>query len=254
MKRSKDSFTRYIAVSIAFHFAVVIFLTVKVFFFPSENVDLQSAVRIDVVALPEKQVTPPKPIEEKKPDPVVKKPEPKPEPKPKPVAKPKPKPKPKPKKPEVVLDKKKKKPKKKLKDTKNEQNSALARLKAMQKLKDKKSKAQPQDFKGNEVSKGNALSGLNKLRDESYKSDLENHIKSHWVLPEWLREGNYQAIIVVFISRNGSITNKTFVTQSGNKLFDEQVLSTLEKANPLPKPPSNLIDLYANKGVRVSFP
>ncbi|MCJ8277030.1 MAG: TonB C-terminal domain-containing protein [Bdellovibrionales bacterium] len=246
MKRPKDSFNKYIFVSVAFHLVVVAFLTVRVLFFPEEAVDIKSAVRIDVVALPEKQTTPPKPAVEKKPEPVAKK-----EP-PKPKEKPKPKPKPKPvekKKPKVALKKKK------LKETKNEQDSALARLKAMQKLKNKKKQATPpQEYKGNEVSKGNSLSGLDKLKDDSYKSDLETHIKSHWVLPEWLRDAQHQAVIIVFISKTGSITNKTFLTKSGNKLFDEQVLSTLEKANPLPKPPSNLIDLYANKGVRVSFP
>lgn len=250
MKKDPDDFSKNIAISIAFHVIIFLFLTVKVLFFPSESENLQSSVRIDVVALPDKVMPKPAaPPAEPEPAP-IKKEEPKKEAPKKKIVK-----KEKPKKKKVSLEKKKKKKKKtKEKEVKKEQDSAIARLKALKNLREKNKKSKKPDFKGNQVIKGNSLSGLEKLHDESYKSDLETHIKSHWVLPEWLREGNYQAVVVILISKTGDITKKTFLTASGNKLFDEQVLSTLEKASPLPKPPSNLIDLYSNKGIRVSFP
>ncbi|MEM7647063.1 MAG: TonB C-terminal domain-containing protein [Pseudomonadota bacterium] len=250
MSSEKDSFSRFVAISVAFHVAVLVLLTVKVLFFPSQAPEHKSAVRIDVVALPEKQVEKPK-IAKKAP--MVETPKPMPMPMPKPmVAKapkpmPKPKPKPKPKKKTVHLEKKKK-------ETKEEQNSAIARLKALQKLKDNESKPIPKEKKGNSISKGNALTGLEKLHHESYLDDLDQHIRSYWNLPEWLANGNFKAKVLLKINRNGGIQEKLFVLKSGNELFDSQVVSTLEKANPFPAPPSNLVDFFATKGVEIRFP
>ena len=253
MKVKKDAFYRFLYLSVAFHLSIFTVLTVKILFFPGESPDYTQAVRIDVVALPEKNVEPPKPEPaEKTPEPVKEPEPPKPEPKPEP---PKPKPKKIVKKPKPLVPKKKapKKPKP-VEKVEDEQNSALARLKALQKLKDQKKKDQPQEFKGNQISKGNSLTGLAKLHHESYLDDLDSHIRSFWNLPEWLANGNLKARIMLQIGKNGDIQGKTFVMKSGNDLFDQHVVTTLEKANPLPAPPANLVDFYATKGVEIRFP
>lgn len=255
MTTQKDSFSKFITLSVAFHAAILTMLTVKILFFPSTVQQHQQAVRVDVVALPEKNVEPPKPEPKKteavtqkeisKPEPQPQKPKPpKPESKPK-VAKEKPKPIPKKKSP------KKKKPDKKVQE---EQNSAIARLKAMQKLKEQQEKTKKQEYKGNLLSKGNSLTGLSKLHHDSYLDELDSHIRSFWNLPEWLANGNFKARVLLLINKDGGIQGKSFVMKSGNDLFDQHVFNTLDKASPLPPPPLNLVDFYATKGVEIRFP
>ena len=259
MKKQHDSFSKYITISIVFHLIVLVFLTVRVLFFPDQSLDYQKSVRIDVVALPDKiQAKPAPEAQVQKPEPVAKKEEAKPKktPKPKPEKKSEPK--------KVVVEKpkaKKKeapKPKKEevVENSKEEQDSAIARLKAMQKLRAKQAEeeTQKQDFKGNAVSKGNALTGLEKLQHESYLSTLDSHIRNHWNLPEFLAVGNLKASVLLLISKDGTIRSKSFIVKSGNSQFDQHVLGTLEKANPLPAPPKDLVDFFANKGVEIRFP
>jgi outer membrane biosynthesis protein TonB len=250
MKLEPDSFSRFILISLGFHLAIFVLLTVKILFFPSDTPEYTRAMRVDVVALPEKQVAPPQP-EPTPPRPTVNKEKPKSKPEP-------PKPKPKPKKvvtKKPVLPKPKKK-KVEEKQVKEEQNSALARLRALQKLKNKDDKAggQPLEYKGNELSKGNSLTGLAKLHHQDYLDQLDSHIRSYWNLPEWLADGNLRASVLLLISRNGAIRSKSFVLKSGNDLFDQHVFSTLDKASPLPTPPPDLINFYATKGVEIRFP
>ncbi len=254
MKKPQDSYFNFVLISLGFHGAILALLTIKILFFPSEAPEYKQAVRVDVVALPEKNTEPPKP-HPKPPEPVKEKQKPKPKPKP---PKPKPKlPKPKPKKPKPKPIVKKPKPKKPNK-VKDDQDSAIARLKALQKIKEQeKTKDDPIqkiEYKGNQLSKGNSLTGMAKLHHQDYLDKLDAHIRSYWNLPEWLASGNLRASILLQINKDGAIKGKQFVSKSGNDLFDQHVVSTLEKASPLPTPPAALIDFYATKGVEIRFP
>ncbi len=254
MKKSEDTFNRFIAISIGFHLVIFLVLTVNIFFLPSETPISQRSVRVDVVALPEKMVEP-KVIPKAKPQVVEKKAiepaPPKETAKTKPITKPKPKP-----KPEKIFSEKKK-PAPKKEEVKEEQDSALARLKAMQKLKTMQKNQESEkaiEFKGNALSKGNSLTGLEQLHHESYLDDLDGHIRNFWNLPEWLANGNFKASIILRIDKQGGIIDKKFISRSGNELFDQQVMGTLEKANPLPPPPSHLVQFYSSRGVEIRFP
>ncbi len=248
MKKSKDSFFSFILLSLGFHGIILAFLTLKILFFPGEIPEHIDAIRVDVVALPEKQTTPPPPAPEKpepkKSEPKKPKPEPK-KPKPKKPEPKKPKPKPKPKQPDVkkVLD---------------EQDSAITRLKALQKLKEKnKEKDDPIqkiEYKGNQLSKGNSLTGMQTLKDNNYTDKLQPHIKAYWSLPEWLANANLNALVLIKIDKRGGVISKTFLSKSGNENFDEYVMGTIEKAIPLPPPPQSLVDLYQTRGVKIAFP
>lgn len=245
MNKQKDNFNYFLLLSLGFHGLIFVVLTVKILFFPSESLEYKQAVRVDVVALPEKQIERPKPQGPKKPEPVKK-----------PVAKkdpPKPKPKKVKPKPMIPSPKKIVKNKPNVKKIKNEQNDALARLRAMQKLKDK-NPAPPVEYKGNQKSPGNSLEGIQKLHHDSYLSELDNHIRNYWNLPEWLANGNFKASVVLLINRNGGVLGKTLIVKSGNDLFDQHVFTTIDKASPLPAPPTSLIDFYATKGVEIRFP
>lgn len=248
--KNKDTFLYFIYLSIGLHVAILGALTIKMTFFPSEALEYQRSVRVDVVALPEKTKEKPK-VAQKKPEPVKEK-KPEPKPKPKPVAK-KPKKKPKPKKKKISLEKKKKE-KKKVKD---EQQNALDRLKAMQDLKKrKKKKEEPKpEFKGNQISKGfSPDGGLPKLHHQAYLEELDSHIRSFWSLPEWLNNDQLSARVLLMINRSGGIVGKSFILKSGNDLFDQHVFATLDKASPFPAPPTSLVNSYETQGIEIRFP
>lgn len=243
MNNPKDSFSKFIYLSFAFHGVILAFLTVKILFFPSQDLEYKQSVRVDVVALPEKQMETPKVTTPQQPKIKQPKKEKKKKTPPQKVA---PKKKTKPKAKKISLNKKK---------VKDEQDSAIARLKALQKLKKKQEETPTQeDFKGNAISKGNALTGLEKLHHDSYLDSLDGHIRNHWNLPEWLADGNLSARVLLLINKNGGIKGKSFIAKSGNDLFDEHVFTTIDKASPLPPPPANLVDFYATKGVEIRFP
>ena len=257
MKDKKDNFNQFILISLGLHLVLFIFLTVKVVFFPRELTRHEPAVRVDMVALPEK-IKPQVPLAEKakpkpKPPPKeVEKPKPVPPPKKEP---PKPKPKPKVKKPKAKPKPAKPKPKPQSKAMKKEQQGALERIKARKNLEAKQEEeTQKREYKGNELSKGDSLGGIQKLQHDSYLGDLNNHIKNHWNLPEWLADKELKATVVLLISDSGRIKSKRFISRSGNTLFDQQVNDTLEKANPLPPPPDDLVSFFANEGVEIRFP
>ena len=54
--------------SVIAHVIFVLFLTVRAYFFTGEPLQLESAIRVDIVGLPEKSATLPLPIEEPKAD------------------------------------------------------------------------------------------------------------------------------------------------------------------------------------------
>ncbi|MCM2281977.1 MAG: hypothetical protein NDI61_09045, partial [Bdellovibrionaceae bacterium] len=88
MELDEDSLGRYLGVSIALHLILLAALTLKAVFYPSESLQLERAIRVDIVGLPEKQAKLPPALKEE-----IKneaKPEPKTEPKAEPVTPPKP--------------------------------------------------------------------------------------------------------------------------------------------------------------------
>lgn len=221
-----DRFLNFIFQSFGLHLGVFLLLTVKVLIFPAQIPVYQQSVRIDMIALPEKKTEPTAKVQIKKQ-----------------AGKP---PKPKPPK----WNKKKSPSKKRLKE---EQNSAITRLKALKNIAIQK-KPEKREYKGNALSKGSSLIGLEKLHHESYLNQLDRHVRNHWHLPEWLTGVNLSARVLILIDKNGSIVSKTLILKSGNEFFDQNVFKTLEKANPLPPPPANLVNFYSTKGVEFRFP
>jgi colicin import membrane protein len=251
VNQQTDRFEKHIVISVGIHIALLLAFTVKAYVFPSDPIEIRSAIRIDVVGLPDKVETP-------KPKPVP--PQPIPQPKPKPVVKTPPKPKPSPKpKPTVNLNK-----------TKTAQQQAMERLKAMQALEAMKNEVAEQEklqaqarqedpeptaeFKGNVITSGSSLTGLDRIDFEKYYDDMSSHVKGHWSLPGWLASANLRAEAAVTIDERGFVTSKRIYTSSGNQVFDDLVLQTVEMASPFPAPPSRLKSVLALKGMILAFP
>ena len=77
--------------------------------------------------------------------------------------------------------------------------------------------------------------------EQQYYATIMGHIQQYWRPPDiktW--EPNLQAVVSITIASDGQIVSHSFEQESGDKLFDQFVLKTLEAANPLPAPPAAL--------------
>lgn len=237
--------------SLLTHVLVVLFFTLKAAFFSTPMDSYEPALRVDIVDLPDKHqgiAAPPvsQPILPEKqkdgsigtPPPPLKSPETS----------------------DLVLAKDKKK-------SQNTEISAAESIKnfkkqmAIDKIK-AEVQAQARDelaqrvsqFKGNVLSPGTELRGVNKLQHDNYLGDLDRHVKRFWHLPEWLARGNYTAQVRVFIDDQGFLLNAEVSRTSGNAGYDEMVLETVKKAAPFPLPPDKFRAIVSVKGLLLGFP
>ncbi|MNK93011.1 hypothetical protein D3C87_1131540 [compost metagenome] len=242
---------------------MISFFTLKAVFFTPEAIDFTQAVRVDMVGLPDKvepTTLPPAasaPKEESKP--AVEKPAEKTPPK---AEAPKPElPKHQPKKDDSIN----------LEKNKASQQSAIEKLKAMaalekikEQVSEEKKKTPPAGtgtdssaatkIKGNMVSPGTSLTGLNKLQHDNYGAELNRHIKQHWTLPEWLSKRELKAQVAVYIDSRGNILERKLVKSSGNPSYDEEVLSAVDKSAPFPAPPEKFQAYLSVNGILIGFP
>lgn len=247
-----DQLGRALTWSLFVHGAIAIFIIIKSLVFPGTPIFITPSLRVDLVGLPDllkkdlSQVSKalPKPdIQEKAPTPV------------KPIApvevavKPD----------EMVLNPKKaltKKADAKEDRTKEKKlQSALARIRALEKLKDKDEDDDSVVIKGNQISQGSSLSGNARENAESGYYDLVREaLVEFWSLPPWLARQKLAAQIQIRIDPAGTILSSRFVKSSGNPQFDEAILATLRDAQPLPRPPKALLTSLSDNGIVVGFP
>lgn len=247
--RFEDSFQRNLWLSVALHVALVLLFVIKAAWLPSDDLLIRSALRVDLVGMPDKVQT----VSEPAPEPAVAKPEPV-----KPVT-----PKVEPAKPPKVALEKKPEKAPDLKKSQETQKKAMERLKALQaidKLKgevsDREANQKPKEptFKGNMVNSGDSLTGLERIEYDRYFATIENQVKSNWNLPGWLAEAQLRAQALVMIDAGGQVVRRQVVRPSGNEVFDAQVLAAIDRSAPFPKPPSRLKDVLALKGIVFNFP
>ena len=248
----QDDYKSGLVTSVGFHIALVLIFTVKTVFFSGEAINYETAIRVDLVALPDKVTSAePPPLK-----PETKLPEAKSPPKPEPVqAKAEPKP---PVTPVVPVM-----------DSKQKQKAALNKLKAMEALENLKNEDQKESksssaaptkktgevkYKGNILSPGTEITGLNKLQHEEYIALLDRHIKENWTLPEWLAKKNLKAQIRVRLDEKGRIISKQLVKSSGNPAYDDIVKATIEKSEPFPVPPEKFSAVVSVSGILIGFP
>lgn len=244
-----------LVISLAVHAALISFLFLRNVFINFENIDYQSAVRVDIVALPDKlpeDFQPPPKVEEAATTPPEKV-----EPTPAVQIE------------EAKLPAKQDPEKINLDKTKQKQLEALAKLKSNQALENLKkkmeqekkmaglseaSKAQPTKIKGNILSAGTELKGLNKLQHDNFVADLDRHIKQNWALPQWLANKNYRAQVLLKIDEKGNILFRQIFKTSGNQNYDDVVLDTIDRSAPFPAPPEKFIAIVGVKGILIGFP
>lgn len=220
--------------SLLLHLLIFALFQVKLFLFPQTSIDLQSAIRVDVVAMPDK-ISPPTPPANKNLSP------PAPAPK-KSIAK----------KPSLSLSKEKKL------NREEAMQQAIDRARALQQIEDElraeEERVQAQEYKGNIISKGSDLDGVHRLQYDDYLGQVEAHIKSFWQIPAWMADTDLRAEAEVRISAEGYIISKRITQSSGDKNYDQLVLATVDKAAPFPPPSEKFRSILANEGFRLGFP
>jgi colicin import membrane protein len=250
IKAEKNIFQKYLKVSLISHACLFAALFIQAFVFQEVQIPYEKSIRVDLVGLPDKlpEIEAPAAIPEAKKESVQDKTSEaaKPEPIKKETA---------PKEPEAIsLDK-----------TKTKQKKALEKLKQMQALEqiqkelEQESKkkaataASKTKFAGNVISPGTALTGVNKLQADAYIDAVHQHMIAHWALPEYLRNRNLKAYVLVKFDENGNVLEKAITKSSGNPSFDEHVLEAIDQSSPVPRPPGKFARISSLQGFSFVF-
>ncbi len=76
------------------------------------------------------------------------------------------------------------------------------------------------------------------IQFQLYYASLLSQIKRNWGLPEGLLKGkDISAVVMIHVSRSGHIEDYRFERKSGIAVFDQEVVRTLKKSDPLPTLP-----------------
>lgn len=68
-----------------------------------------------------------------------------------------------------------------------------------------------------------------------YELEINTWIKGNWAYPVALGQNmDLEAIVLLSVRRNGSISGTKFIKRSGNAIFDQSVTKAIEKSDPLP--------------------
>ncbi|OYZ24171.1 MAG: hypothetical protein B7Y39_01720 [Bdellovibrio sp. 28-41-41] len=266
MTRSVEGQNKGIVFSFVAHAVLLVFMILKNVFFDADVPDYQAAIRVDMVALPDKNPTlPSQKSEDTKPTPAEDAPPAEP------VTKAEALPEKTPQVDETAIklsNTKKQEEKQKLVDEKK-RKEALDRIKKMNALDSIKSsvetdrieklvgqsesKAKPV-FKGNVLNPGTELNGINKIQHENYVALIDRQIKENWTLPQWLANKDFKAQALLKIDQNGNIIYNQIYKSSGNANYDDIVKETIQKSGPFPKPPDKFSAVLSEKGVLIGFP
>lgn len=98
------------------------------------------------------------------------------------------------------------------------------------------------------ASSGSLTGAQSGLAIQLYKVEVENRIKENWGYPAAFmdpeKNKSLEALVVVKVSRDGTILRSWFEKTSGNAGFDESVRKAIERANPLPPFPEGYVKTY----------
>ena len=237
---------KFVVFSAVAHVLFFAYLAIDTAFFPSTPKEYISALRVDLVALPDQkknEVVEPKPADPKPVEPVTK---------PEPAVKPKVEPDEDKGEYAASLKKKKVEHQKKEKEAQKKLKAALDRIRALERI---KAMTAVDEVKGNAISKGTSLTSEAKTSLEASYSDVVlERVRSNWELPKWLMEKSYSANVILYIDRRGQIKNFKFTKSSGNSQFDSEVKRTLQASAPFSIPPDGIGGDLANEGIPLAFP
>ena len=85
------------------------------------------------------------------------------------------------------------------------------------------------------------------LTIQIYKMEVESRIKSNWAYPVGIANENkrkgLEAIVILTVQRDGTISEYRFKKRSKDPFFDESVTKAIERSNPLPPFPEGFLKM-----------
>ncbi len=98
-----------------------------------------------------------------------------------------------------------------------------------------------------------AAGGSSTLIESQYFASIFNKLLQFWALPEYLQnDQSLLAVVVITISKDGTIANMFFENRADNRVFNQFVTKTIEAAAPLPPIPPALKKQRIELGLRFS--
>lgn len=92
--------------------------------------------------------------------------------------------------------------------------------------------------KQNKTSTASANSGSSNLIASQYNAAIFSRLHQFWKIPEHMKQNaDLTAVVVITINRDGKVANMFFENKSGDRIFDQFVQTTVEKASPMPPIP-----------------
>lgn len=236
----EKKFGRYVVYSILLHIGVFLFFTIQNVLLKSPAIDVSAAVRVDLVALPDKVIDdkPAQPAQATRPTPTTV-PAPTPTPKAPTVTTPATRPQAQQKKEEEAINLERRQRRQSDALKRLEQQEAIAKMeKALEEERKAKAlQAAQQQYKGNVISPGSSLTGTQKFVQDNYMSEVDRVFRANWALPQYLRSRGLVAEINVKFDSQGNVIGTDVVKSSGNPTFDELAMNTVTKSSPVPPPP-----------------
>jgi TonB family protein len=111
---------------------------------------------------------------------------------------------------------------------------------------------------GNKISKGNSLTGTAGVADEGafaqYVSAIPFRVKNFWRLPSYLLGRNLKCRIRIYINSSGELIRSNVFESSGVDEFDQRALEAVQAASPFPAPEESFSGRLVRGEIALGFP
>lgn len=112
--------------------------------------------------------------------------------------------------------------------------------------------------RGNKVQSGQALVGSGSAENltilQEYATKLPGMVKPFWKLPSYLMEKELQCRVKVFINNRGEVVRAEIYEKSDDPEYDERALKAVKTASPFPAPPGEIVARTLRGDILLGFP
>ena len=101
----------------------------------------------------------------------------------------------------------------------------------------------------------NAESAENNDKLENYYKEMRSFLMSYWSLSAGYKKepGGLSATLKITINERGKVLSYELINKSGDKVFDDACISTVEKIKKFPKPPTDIWLFTLKEGLILKF-
>lgn len=112
--------------------------------------------------------------------------------------------------------------------------------------------------RGNKVRQGQALvgsgDGENLTILQEYAAKIPGLVKPFWKLPSYLANEDFQCRIKIFVNNRGELIRAEIYEKSSEPEYDQRALQAVRSASPFPVPPKEVISRTLRGDILLGFP